>query len=120
MHIYLVHLKAVPTAGSEEFNSVGGAYVRCFVQANGLVEAATKAIDYVMSRKWTIEEQNDVLIMNEERASNLDVHDGAAYRRAVSEGQYSYFVAWPIQDRTDDIVEIRTLKDKDASHGSKH
>lgn len=120
MQIYLVHLRATPTAGSEEYGTVGGAYVHAFVQAPGLVEAAQRAISYVMSRKWVVEEQNDVLVMNEERVAGFDQQDLAAYQRALKEGQYSYFVAWPVEPRKDDVVEIRSLRDEDASTDTKH
>ena len=116
MQIYLVHLKASPTSNSEEFGVVGGAYVHSFVTAESLSDAATKAVEYVMGRLWVITEQTTALLMTDDRIDNLDESDLAAFSRAHSDGMCSYFVAWPLEDRADDTVELRSLRDSDKTH----
>jgi len=120
MDMFLVQLSAKPTKGSAEFNEVGGATVDIFVQSPSLNEAATLAIDYLMSRSWVVTEQSAVLLMTPERIASLDEIQTSTYHQALSEGLYSFFAAWPVQDREDDHVEIRPLRDSDSSSGSKH
>lgn len=118
--IYLVKLTAIPTAGSEEYGICGGADIDTFVTAGSLAEAAQKTIAYVMNRLWMVTEQTSVALMLPEQIACLDRSASSAFHRAQLEGIYSLFVAWPIKDREDDLIEIRTVLDKDNSSDTQH
>lgn len=119
-NLYLVKLLAIPSSGSEEFGEVGGAIVDTFVKADSLAEAAQKAIFYVMGRLWLVTEQTSVVLMLPEQIAYLDKPASSAYHRAQREGIYSLFVAWPVNDRDDDLVEIRSILDNDHSSDTPH
>lgn len=120
MNTYLVHLKAVPSRGAQEFGQVGGAHVHLYVKSGSISEAAQQAVALVMSRSWVVSEQPESLLMTPERIALMDEIESAAYRRAQADGIYAYFVAWPIEDRDDDLIEIRSLKDQDKSSDTEH
>lgn len=120
MNTYMVYLKAKPSPGSEEFGEVGGAYIHCYVQSESIADAAQKAVAFVMGRLWVVTEQIHALLMTPERIALMDEAENATYQRAQLEGLHSYFLAWPINEREEDIFEIRGLKDVDKFDGSTH
>ncbi|WP_409525166.1 hypothetical protein [Nitrincola sp. MINF-07-Sa-05] len=120
MDMYLVQLLAEPTKGSEEYGEVGGAYVDAFVKTDSLQNAAIKTIEFLLNRSWVVTQQTAVFLLTPERLGELDEVQTATYHRAKDEGFYSSLAAWPVQERENDYVEVRSLKDSDKSSGSKH
>ena len=120
MDLYFVQIEGRPTSGSEEFGQVGGARIEIFVQADSLAEAATKSIAHVMSRNWVVTSQLAAVLQTPERIAGLDTVPRKMCDRAMNEGLYSFFTAWPVKDRKDNMVEVRPLRDTDKSDPTQH
>ena len=120
MLIYRVHLGARPSRGSEEFGQVGGANIDTFVQARSIEEAMQKAIAHVLGRKWVVTTQDLAVLMTDERIALLDTPGAQTLDLARREGLHSLWIGWPPQDRDDDQVELRPLRDRDSTDPHRH
>ncbi len=120
METYLVHAKATPTKGSKEYGTAGGAHVDIFLHSTSESKAELSAIDSLMNLYWTVEEVIFVLKITPERFQKLDTIAQEHYHLAQEHGISHFFAAWPVEDRDDNVIEVRELRDKDDSTSTKH
>ena len=109
MDVFVFVYKAIPTTGSPEFGKVGGAHAEIWVVDSSKESAEIKAKARLIDLAWDIVELENELVLNDELIQNYREDTQATYRRARQEGIYEFFVAYPPEDRDDDLVEVRPL-----------
>lgn len=99
---------------------MAGATVELFVAADSMIEAITRATDYVMSRAWFVTLELSAAAVTDDMLEVLDESSSAQLRQAEKSGMHALFVGYPRQDREGDVIQMYPLRDKDMSDPSEH
>jgi hypothetical protein len=104
MPIFYIQYQAVPTPGSEEFETAGGAFVNCWVKVDSAHEAQDQASAALKEGGWTIlaveEECREVTeLYYSENDEGLE-----HFRQAVVDGECYVFYQWPLEPQEGDDV----------------
>ncbi|CAI3798493.1 hypothetical protein [Rheinheimera sp. MM224] len=108
--MYFFKIKATPTSAAPVGPDIGGAYAHVWVQAASLSEGEAIARSYVMDYGWFVESVMLALKPSEDQIENLDISERANCEKARYHGVSAEFIAWPKQDRTDDVVQIAKME----------
>lgn len=104
MPIFYVQYQVEPAAGSEHFETTGGAFVNCWVKVDSEREAQEQASAAVRESGWTIRAvEEDCCEVSEEWYSEND--EGLEhYMQAVADGECYVFYQWPVDAQEEDDV----------------
>jgi hypothetical protein len=104
MPIFYIQYEAIPAPGSEDFETVGGAYVNCWVKVNSEREAREQTSTAITESGWRIlavEEQCREVT----EGSYSETDEGLEhFRQAVVDGECYLFHQWPIEPQEGDDV----------------
>lgn len=93
LQIYYLFIEGKPYPDNPESEEVSGAYINCFVKAKGIADAKAKAIEYISSEGWEVENIEKIKIVNRERY--LDVPESLeGYDSAIEYGVGAIFYTW--------------------------
>ncbi len=104
MGIFYVQYHAEPQPDSEEFESCGGAYVNCWVNASSKEEAQSQTAAAIAAAGWKILSVEDECTAVDADWYSDDDESREYYQRAVEEGVCYVFHMWPIEPQEDDKV----------------
>lgn len=108
--MYFFKIKITPTSAAPVGPDIGGAYAHVWVQAASLSEGETIARSYIMDYGWLVESVEHALNPSEDQIENLDISEKVNCEKARYGGISAEFIAWPKQDRTDDVVQIARME----------
>lgn len=104
MTIFYIQYEVAPAPGSENFDTAGGAFVNCWVQATSRREAHERASAAIEESGWTIlgiEEQCRETAESEYSEDD----DGLEHcRQAITDGECYVFHQWPVEPQEGDDV----------------
>ncbi len=104
MRIFSVQYHAEPLPGSEEFETCGGAYVNCWIEATSADAALKMTSATVADSGWTIVSVEEECVEVTED-SYADDEEGLEYfRQAVSDGECYVFYEWPLEPQQGDEI----------------
>lgn len=118
MDIYYLQFNAVPTQGAEQYGQIGGAIIEAWVCAQDEHAAHTQAQSKIMDYAWNVLALEDARLLQFERPEDLDIEFQAHVQAAQQMGVHLVFLAYPIEDRDDNSVEIHKLGNPPDHSGS--
>ena len=102
--VFFLSIEACPEPGTDQFGSIGGAYIHCYLNVDSLREAEAKAIALVQERGWRPHRLEGWEITST-RTANLAVRDDFGHcqldliRIALAKGHALAFYTWEIDAR---------------------
>jgi hypothetical protein len=104
MTIFYVLYEATPGGDSEDFQTCGGAYVNCWVQADSEQEAQRLASAAIAERGWTIlSVEEECCEVTEDWYAEGD-EERQYYEQAITDGECYVFHQWPVEPQEGDDV----------------
>ena len=94
MKLYFFTYLARPKSGSESFESYGGAYVNCWIDADSEAQAAERASTAISQAGWVVESLEHSSVVTQEDYADDDegLHH---FEQALIEKELYVFHAWP-------------------------
>jgi hypothetical protein len=104
MPIFYVQYEAVPAPGSGDFETAGGAYVNCWVEAGSEREAQKLTYTALSESGWTIQAVEETCREVTELSYSENDQGLEHYRQAASDGECYVFHQWPVEPQEEDDV----------------
>ena len=104
MKLYFFTYLARPKMGSESFESYGGAYVNCWIDAPSEAEAAERASTAISRSGWDIESLEHSSLVTREAYADDD--EGLRhFEQALIDKEFYVFHTWPPGPQENDSVD---------------
>src|SRR5262245_51736662 len=102
MSIFFILYEATPLPDAKEFESSGGAYINCWVEAESEEEAAEQSSVEIRDCGWQIVSVEEPCTEVTDLTYAEDDEARSYYEQAVNEGACYVYHQWPIEDHEDD------------------
>jgi hypothetical protein len=100
LRIYYIRYEGFPGLESEESETVGGAYINSWVEAESEDEAHATAVRFIEAQGWTV-----VSVEDGPRSVSRPVDDTKKYfDQAETDGECYVFHQWPVEDHSEESL----------------
>lgn len=103
--VFYLRMEACPNQDSEEFGTVGGAYVNCYVDADDLRSAEIRAIELLHEENWQPLGVDDWSLTSLDQAASVNPPEDPdatppreLVRQALEDGEACEFHCWPADE----------------------
>lgn len=100
MDMYYLLLEGKPHMSNNESREVSGAYINCWVKADGETAAIEEVRDYQASHEWDLLEIEEILAVNRERYLD-EPNSLECFDQASDSGIGAVFYTWPVSGKDD-------------------
>jgi len=100
--LFLVTIEARPAPGSEEFGTMGGSFVNCWIDADDLRTAERRAVALIQTDGWMPHRFEEWSIVTRETYTDWEPQgDGGPdlrelFDQALTDGEVCLFNNWPV------------------------
>jgi hypothetical protein len=102
--LYYVQYEARPLPENEDFSTVGGAYVNCYVVAKSGENASELAHKYLVEKFWEVValEEGPVVRLREHYLDDPEMLE--CIDEALASGEFYVYHLWPIEPQDGDAI----------------